>query len=279
MTIKILRRVVGALPTYLLMLVVTAIFLVPFLWILSTAFKAGMTQLYTVPPEFIPRPATLENFARINSIMPFWRYTFNTAFVSVVTVGLQLAVCAPAAYALGRIRFKGRTLMFYTFLATMMIPFNAILISLFILCKRLNLTDNFAGVILPWAVDAFTIFLLRQSFASIPKDLEDAARIDGCGHWRIFWSIMLPLVKPSLATAAILTFTWQWNDFLWPLVVLRSKNLWTLQVGVAAISGLRGESWQQISATSVMAMLPLMIIFLVLQRYFISGALSGAVKG
>jgi len=267
------------IPTYLVMLVVGAIFLVPFLWIVSTAFKASMSQLYLVPPQFFPRPATLENFARIQNVLPFWRYTFNTAFISVATVVLQLAVCAPAGYALARVYFRGRSLVFYAFLATMMIPFNAILISLFILCKRLGITDTFLGAILPWAGDAFSIFLLRQAFMAIPKDLEDAARIDGCGHWRIFWQVMLPLIKPTLATVAILTFTWQWNDFLWPMVILRSKALWTLQIGVAAISGLRGESWQQIAAVSVLAMLPLIFIFLVLQRYFISSALSGAVKG
>ena len=175
-------------------------------------------------------------------------------------------------------RFPGRQAILYAVLATTMVPFQVLLIPLFIVTLKLGLVDSYAGVILPVAVNAFGIFLMRQAFTTIPVDLEDAARIDGCGDFTIYARIMLPLVKPALATLAAFTFVAQWNDFLWPLVVLKSRELYTLQLGLASLQGVFGVNWRYISAASIIALAPTIAFFLLTQRVFTRGLAAGAVK-
>jgi putative chitobiose transport system permease protein len=263
---------------YALLCLVGLVLLAPFAWLLSTALKAESADLFARPPQWIPDPLVWGNFARAWSIMPFPRYIFNTFFIAIATVLLNLFFCSLTGYALARLRFPGRQAILYAILATAMVPFQVLLIPLFIVALKLGLVDSYAGVILPVAVNAFGIFLLRQAFTTIPLDLEDAARIDGCSDFAIYARIMLPLIKPALATQAAFTFVAQWNDFLWPLVVLKSRELYTLQLGLASLQGVFGVNWRYISAASVIALLPTVLFFFFTQRFFTQGLTSGAVK-
>jgi putative chitobiose transport system permease protein len=264
---------------YALLLCVGAVLLAPFGWLLSTALKAESADLFAYPPQWIPDPIVWGNFAKAWDILPFGLYIFNTFFIAITTVLLNLLLCSLTGYALARMRFAGRQAILYTVLATTMIPFQVLLIPLFIVTLKLGLVDSYAGVILPVAVNAFGIFLLRQAFTTIPKDLEDAARIDGCGDWQIYARIMLPLIKPALATLAAFTFVAQWNDFLWPLVILKSREYYTLQLGLASLQGVFGVNWRYISAAAIISLAPTIIFFLFTQRFFTRGLTSGAVKG
>jgi putative chitobiose transport system permease protein len=264
---------------YALLLCVGAILLAPFSWLLSTALKAESADLFAHPPQWIPDPIVWGNFVKAWDILPFGLYIFNTFFIAITTVLLNLLLCSLTAYALARMRFAGRQAILYIVLATTMIPFQVLLIPLFIVTLKLGLVDSYAGVILPVAVNAFGIFLLRQAFTTIPKDLEDAARIDGCSDWQIYARIMLPLIKPALATLAAFTFVAQWNDFLWPLVILKSREYYTLQLGLASLQGVFGVNWRYISAAAVISLVPTIIFFLFTQRFFTRGLTSGAVKG
>jgi putative chitobiose transport system permease protein len=263
---------------YLLLLGVGVVLLLPFAWLLSTALKAESADLFAYPPQWIPDPIVWGNFVKAWDILPFGLYLFNTFFIAITTVLLNLLFCSLTAYALARMRFKGRQTILLLVLATTMVPFQVLLIPLFIVTLKLGMVDTYAGVILPMAVNAFGIFLLRQAFTTVPQDLEDAARIDGCSDLQIYARIMLPLIKPALATQAAFTFVAQWNDFLWPLVVLKSRELYTLQLGLASLQGVFGVNWRYISAASVIALVPTLLFFLLTQRFFTQGLTSGAVK-
>ena len=273
------RTQVGPILTYALLFAVGVLLLAPFAWLLSTALKAESADLFAYPPQWIPDPVVWGNFVKAWNILPFGRYIFNTFFIALATVFLNLFFCSLTGYALARMQFRGRQAILYMVLATTMVPFQVLLIPLFIVTLKLGLVDSYGGVILPLAVNAFGIFLLRQAFATIPVDLEDAARIDGCGDFQIYARIMLPLIKPALATQAAFTFVAQWNDFLWPLVVLKSRELYTLQLGLASLQGVFGVNWRYISAASVIALIPTVIFFFFTQRFFTQGLTSGAVKG
>ncbi|NKB69148.1 MAG: ABC transporter permease subunit [Candidatus Latescibacteria bacterium] len=263
---------------YLPLLLVGVVLLAPFAWLLSTALKAESADLFAYPPQWIPDPVVWGNFVKAWNILPFERYIFNTFFIAITTVILNLFFCSLTGYALARMRFPGRQVILYAVLATTMVPFQVLLIPLFIVTLKLGLVDTYAGVILPVAVNAFGIFLLRQAFSTVPLAIEDAARIDGCSEFNIYARIMLPLIKPALATQAAFTFVAQWNDFIWPLVVLKSRELYTLQLGLASLQGVFGVNWRYISAASVIALIPTVLFFLFTQRFFTQGLTSGAVK-
>ena len=263
---------------YVALMAVGSVLLAPFAWLLATSLKSESADLFAYPPEWIPDPVVWGNFAKAWSILPFPLYIFNTFFIAITTVFLTLFLCSLTGYALARMRFRGRKVILYAVLATTMVPFQVLLIPLFIVTLRLGLVDSYAGVILPVAVNAFGIFLMRQAFTTIPIDLEDAARIDGCGDFTIYARIMLPLVKPAMATLAAFTFVAQWNDFLWPLVVLKSRDLYTLQLGLASLQGVFGVNWRYISAASIIALSPTIAFFLLTQRFFTRGLASGSVK-
>ncbi|HCL30486.1 MAG TPA: sugar ABC transporter permease [Candidatus Latescibacteria bacterium] len=275
-----LRKIrVEHIVLYAAMIAVGTVLLAPFAWLLSTALKAESADLFAYPPQWIPDPIVWGNFVKAWNILPFGRYIFNTFFIAITTVVLNLFFCSLTGYALARMRFRGRQVILYCVLATTMVPFQVLLIPLFIVTLRLGLVDSYAGVILPVAVNAFGIFLLRQAFTTVPQDIEDAARIDGCGDFAIYARIMLPLIKPAMATQAAFTFVAQWNDFLWPLVVLKSRDLYTLQLGLASLQGVFGVNWRYISAASVIAVIPTVLFFLLAQRFFTQGLTAGAVKG
>ena len=217
--------------------------------------------------------------------MPFGNYLWNSFIVSIFTIILKLIFSALAAYHLARIDFKGKKIIFYAILATIMVPFQVIMIPVYLIVLKLNMVDSvsnfagFAGLILPFAVNAFGIFLMRQAFLGIPKELEEAAVIDGCNTFDIWWRVMMPLVKPALATLAIFTFVGAWSEFLWPSIVLTKQSMFTLPVGLNNLQGVFSSNWRYIAAGAIIATIPILGVFLALQKYFISGTTQGAVKG
>ena len=205
--------------------------------------------------------------------------------VAGFTVLLNLILSALAAYPLARMEFRGKKTIFYATLATIMIPFQAIMLPVYLIVLKLHMVDSvnsvmgYLGLILPFAVNAFGIFLMRQAFLAIPKEMEEAAFVDGCSVFQIWWKILLPMVKPTLAVLAIFTFIGSWGEFLWPSIVLTKKALYTLPVGVNDLQGMFSANWRFIAAGSIIATIPILVFFIAMQRYFISGENDGAVKG
>ncbi len=269
--------------TTLILIALLCIF--PFLWLLSTALKGSVENIFQYPPQLIPKSPTLENFISAWKQIPFLTYFLNSFIVAFFTVALNLVLSSLAAYPLARMEFKGKKITFFAILATIMIPFQAIMLPVYLIVLKLNLIDTvsnfmgYLGLILPFAVNAFGIFLMRQAFMAIPRELEEAAFVDGCNVFQIWYKVLLPMVKPTLATLAIFTFIGSWGEFLWPSIVLTNKAIYTLPVGVNDLQGMFSANWRIIAAGSLISIVPIIIFFLALQKYFISGENEGAVKG
>ncbi|MDT9026916.1 carbohydrate ABC transporter permease [Rossellomorea yichunensis] len=261
------------------LLFVTLIMVGPFLWLLATSLKSGSENIFAYPPQFIPEKITFGNYVEVMEFFPFWRYLFNSVVVSVVTVLLNIVFCSLAAYPLARMNFRGKNIVFVLILSTMMVPFQLLMIPIYLLALDLGLQNTYAGLILPHATTAFGIFLMRQAFLTIPYELDESARMDGANAFQIWWRVLMPLVKPSLVTLAIFTFMMAWGDFLWPLIILNDTSMYTLPLGVNTLAGSFSANWRYIAAGSIISILPIIIIFAILQRHFIAGAMKGAVKG
>ncbi|OGI28076.1 MAG: sugar ABC transporter permease [Candidatus Melainabacteria bacterium RIFOXYA12_FULL_32_12] len=271
--------------SHIFLIFISIISIGPFIWLLSTAIKSPDENIFQYPPNFIPESPTLINFIDVWNKVPFDAYIINSFIVAIFTIILNLVLSALAAYPLARMNFKGKNFIFYAILATIMIPFQVIMIPVYLMVLRLGMVDSvsniagFAGLILPFAVNAFGIFLMRQAFLGIPKELEEAAVIDGCNTFDIWWRIFIPLTKPALATLAIFTFVGAWSEFLWPSIVLTKQEMYTLPVGLTHLQGVFSANWRYIAAGAIMSIIPILALFLALQRYFISGTTQGAVKG
>jgi putative chitobiose transport system permease protein len=251
----------------------------PFLWILLTSLKGPADAIFSVPPQFIPNDPTLANYAKVWNTLPVPSFFLNSIIVTVTVTVLNTLIAALAAYPLAKMRFRGREPLFYLLLGTLIVPVQLTYIPSYVLAVRVfDYHDTLAAVILPSLVSAFNIFLLRQAFRGVPNELLDAARIDGAGEWRIWWSIMVPIVRPSLAAVAIFTFVTAWNDFLWPSLMLPTMDHKTLPVGLAALQGFFSSDFRAIAAGVTMTVVPILIFFIAVQRYFVRG-LSGAIKG
>lgn len=248
----------------------------PFLWLLATALRVG-GRVFGFPPP-LPWPLGLDNFLGVWRTMPIPRFLLNTVLITGAGVGLNLLLCALAAYPLARMRFPGRHLVFFALLSTLMLPGHVGLIVNFVTMTKLRLIDTYAAVVLPSAVSVFGIFLLRQQYLTIPQELEDAARIDGASEFAIWRRIMLPLIAPGLATLAIFEFVAFWNSFLWPLVVLKSPERYPLAVGLLYLSGLFAHNTRLIAAGAVIMTVPILVVFVFTQRYFVRGITLGAVR-
>ena len=273
------------LSAHIILILVCILSLLPFIWLLSTALKGAQENIFQYPPEFLPKFPTLDNFKEVLRLVPIVGYVVNSFIVAAFTVVLNLILSAMAAYPLARMEFAGKKIAFFAILATIMVPFQAIMLPVYIITLKLNLVDSygiipgFIGMILPFAVNAFGIFLLRQAFLSIPKELEESAVVDGCSSWQIFFRILLPMIKPSLAVLAIFTFIGSWGEFLWPSIVLTNEKLFTLPVGINNLQGAFSANYRLIAAGSMISIVPIVVFFVSLQKYFISGANEGAVKG
>ena len=273
------------LSAHIILILVCILSLLPFIWLLSTALKGAQENIFQYPPEFLPKFPTLDNFKEVLRLVPIVGYVVNSFIVAAFTVVLNLILSAMAAYPLARMEFAGKKIAFFAVLATIMVPFQAIMLPVYIITLKLNLVDSygiiqgFIGMILPFAVNAFGIFLLRQAFLSIPKELEESAVVDGCSSWQIFFKILLPMIKPSLAVLAIFTFIGSWGEFLWPSIVLTNEKLFTLPVVINNLQGAFSANYRLIAAGSMISIVPIVVFFVSLQKYFISGANEGAVKG
>lgn len=258
------------LGLHLLLITGSVVMLVPFAWMLSTSLKQP-GDVFIYPPQWIPQPVQWENYRETVSVMPFGRFYLNSIIQAVSVTVLQLLTASLAAFAFARLRFRGRDVLFLLYLATMMIPFPVTMIPNFVIMRYFNWIDTFRALILPPSFSAFSTFLLRQYFMSIPLEMDDAARVDGASSFRIWWQIILPLSGPALATLAIFTFLGQWNSFLWPLIVTNSEKMRTLPVGLATFQSQYSVQWHLLMAGSVIAVLPVLVIYIAGQKWFVRG--------
>lgn len=264
---------------YVVLSLVAVVTIFPFVWVLSMSLKGPTDAVVSVPPQLIPRAPTLANYLRVWNQLPMASFFRNSIIVAVGTVALNLTITSLAAYPFAKMNFRGRDLIFYLLLATFIIPPQLTYIPGFILAfKVFHYYDKIQSLIFPNLATVFNIFLLRQAFRTVPNDLIDAGRMDGASELRIWWSILLPVIRPSLATVAIITFVNQWNDFLWPSLMLHTREHMTLQVGLAAMQGMFTSDTRGMAAGVVMTVIPILVLFVTLQRQFVRG-MTGAVKG
>jgi len=271
-------RVLGRILSYAVLLAFSLTMLVPFLWMLSTSLKADQYVL-TIPPQLIPRPLTWSSYQRLFDLLPMGRMFFNSLVVAVVTTLGQILTGSMAAYAFARMRFRGRDLVFLLYLATLMIPSQVTITPLFILMRYLGWINTYPSLIAPGIFTAFGTFLLRQSFLSVPPDLEDAAFIDGASHWTVYWRIIMPLSGPALATLGVFAFMSSWNAYLWPLFVVNKPEMMTLPVGLATLHGRWLTMWNLVMAGAVVTVLPMLAVYLAAQKYFVQGVALSGIKG
>ena len=262
----------------LLLLMVAVGMVVPFLWMISTSLKAD-EYILSIPPQLLPAEPTLASYQRLNELFPIARLFSNSMLAALLSTLGQLLTSSLAAYAFARIEFRARNAIFLLYLATLMIPFQVTITPLFILMRMLGWLNSYQGLILPGIFSAFGVFLLRQALLSIPRELEEAAIIDGASPWTLYARIVLPLVRPSLATLAIFAFMGSWNSFLWPLFILRDDALMTLPVGLATLHGRWLTQWNLVMAGAVITVLPMLIVYLFAQRYFEQGVVLSGLKG
>lgn len=267
-----------ALLVHAALIVLTLLSLAPLLWMLSVSFMpAGGASRF--PPPLLPDVPTLDNYRALFQRIGMGGYFLNSVLVSSAITLLSLLINAMAGYAFAKLRFAGRERIFKALLAALVIPSQVTMLPLFLMLKEMGLVNSYAGVVIPGLASIFGIFLVRQYARSIPDELMEAARIDGAGEWRIFFRIVLPMLKPVLVTLAIFTFMGSWNDFMWPLIVLTDQTHQTLPVALASLSREHIQDVEMMMAGAVLTVTPVLLLFLALQRYYIQGLLLGSVKG
>ena len=275
----VLRNITRNIFWYIVLCFVAVLTVFPFVWVFFTSFKGPNDAIYSVPPQLIPHEPTFANYLRVWDQLPVAVFFSNSIIVAVVSVVLNLLLTSLAAYAFAKMNFWGRDVIFYLLLATFIVPPQLTYIPSFVLAVNVfHYYDTIFALIFPSLATVFNIFLLRQAFKTVPNDLIDAGRIDGASELRIWWSILLPIVRPTLATVAIITFVNQWNDFFWPSLMLHTRERMTLQVGLVAMQGMFTSDTRGMAAGVVMTVIPILIVFVILQRQFVRG-LTGAVKG
>lgn len=280
-----MRKLFEKIGIHSILIFTSLLSIFPFIWLISTSLKGNAENIFAYPPQVIPQDFTFDNYIGVWKRVNFIAYFVNSMIVAGFTVFLNLLLSALAAYPLARMQFGGKKFAFFAVLATIMVPFQAIMLPVYLITLKLNLVDSvnnfmgYIGLVMPFAVSAFGIFLMRQAFLTIPKEMEEAAIVDGCNVLQVFFKVLLPMVKPSLAVLAIFTFIGSWGEFLWPSIVLTKESMYTLPVGVNNLQGMFSSNWRFIAAGSILATIPIVIFFLAMQKYFISGETEGAVKG
>ena len=268
----------GVALKYLILIVGAFIMVFPFIWmIIASLMTAGEIQLR--PPVWLPAEPQFHNYTKLPQKIPIGRLYFNSLFTSALIVFGVLLSSSLAGFAFAKYRFPGREFLFYLILATMMIPFFVTLIPVFFIVRQLGWIDTYQGLVVPGLTSAYGIFLMRQFIITLPDELIDAARIDGASELRIFWRIIVPLVKPALATLGTFAFIGAWNNFLWPLLVLNSRELMTLPLGINSMKSLYADNTNLLMAGAAVAVIPMLIVFIFLQRYFIQGIALTGLKG
>jgi multiple sugar transport system permease protein len=264
--------------TYGVLIVGGLTMLLPFLWMVSTSLMDEF-EVFSWPPRLLPSVVHFSNYPEALAALPFGRFFLNSGIMALLIVSGQLFICSLAGYAFARLRFPGRDRLFLLFLANLMVPVIVLLIPRFLLVGMADGVDTYWGLIVPELVSVYGIFLMRQFFLSLPRDLEDAARIDGAGEFQIYWRIILPLSKPALATLGVFAFVATWQSFLWPLIVTRSMHMRPIEVGIASFHGAFGTHWPYQMAAAVTAVIPLVLVFFFTQRYFVRGIALTGLKG
>ncbi|TMD64279.1 MAG: carbohydrate ABC transporter permease [Chloroflexi bacterium] len=265
-------------PIHLILAVGAFVFVVPFIWMILTSIKT-LGESTQIPPVLFPAVPQWTNYQTVLSTLPFATFYMNTILMTAGRTLGQLLFCSLAAYAFSRIEFPGRNLLFVLVLSVLMIPSYVLLIPQYTIIKNLGLLDTVQALFIPGMFSAFGTFLLRQFFLTIPKELDEAAKIDGANHFQIYWRVILPLAKPALIALAIFTILWAWNDLMWPLVVNNSLNKLTLSVGLASLQGEHITDFPVLMAGAVLATWPVLVIFIILQRYFVEGIAMTGTKG
>ncbi len=256
--------------------------ILPFLWMATTSLKT-LDAIFIQPKNwiqmFVPTMFKWENYAEAFKVVPFAKFYLNSIMVGLAVTAGTVFTSAMAAYAFSRLTFPGRDKLFFAYLATTMIPGTVTIIPVYVLMRLFGWVDTYKALIIPMIFSAWGTFMLRQFFMTLPKELEDAAKIDGCGFFRIFWTIILPLSKPALATLTVFTFMGNWSSFMWPLLVTNSESMRTLPIGLESFKTQYSTDWHLLMAGSVMAMLPIVIIFIFTQRFFVESLKLTGVKG
>ena len=263
---------------YGLLFLMTLIYIGPFLFSLSISFNAEQ-DVFNWPIRLIPETWTLGNYKRVWEDLPFSRWLFNSVLITIIQTITNVFFAALAGFAFARLKFPGKNIIFSILLASLMIPGIILLVPKFIILNEFRLINTYAGLTLPGLVSVVNIFLMKQFFETIPKDLEEAALIDGCSYFRIFWQVFLPVSKPALAAVAIYTFQGSWNEFLWPVIVTTTEEMFTLPVGMAFLKNEFSIQWPLLMAGTILISLPTLAIFIIFQRYFVQGIASSGLKG
>lgn len=270
----VLRRVL----LYIVLILIAVIMVVPFLWMLSTSLKTQYDAV-KIPPVWIPDPPQWENYVKLFTEQPMFQFMLNTIKIVFFVVLGQLFFSSLAAYSFARISFKGRNVVFFFYIATLMVPGQVTMIPTYLMFAKAGLTDNHLALILPAFFSAFGVFLLRQFFMSLPRELEEAAEIDGCNPFMTYWRIMLPLVVPAMLTLGVFTLMNTWNDYMGPLIYLSSPEKYTMTLGIAYFKGVYTTQWNLVMAGSIVSIVPILIAYLCAQKYFIEGIAFSGVKG
>lgn len=272
------KKTLNSILLYLLLAVLVFIFLMPIVWVIFSSFKSA-GDLFSWPPTLLGKNPSLDNYAKALKEGNFLRYFSNTVFVSVTATFLTVVVNVMSGYAFAKYRFKGDKLLFALVLVTLMVPLEVIMIPIFKVIVATNLYNSLWGLIIPAVASPTAVFLVKQYYTGIPYDYMEAARIDGASEADIFLRIMLPLAKPVISVLCIFSFMWRWNDYLWPKLVINSKTGYTIQLALANFSGEFSVDWNSLLAMSVISMIPVIIVFVSLQKYIIGGMTAGGVKG
>ncbi len=279
------KKFFSGFVSHIILITVSLISIFPFIWLISTSLKGINENIFAYPPQFIPSDFTFSNYTGVWKRVDFMRYFYNSIAVAGLTVIFNLVFSSLAGYPLARMKFAGKKFIFFGILATIMVPFQAIMVPVYLITVKLGLTDGvsvlngYIGLVMPFAVSAFGIFLMRQAFIKIPVELEESAIVDGCSVVQVLWKVVLPMVKPTLAVLAVFTFIGSWGEFLWPSILLTKESMFTLPVGINNLQGMFSSNWRYVAAGSILSTLPIIVFFLAMQKYFISGENDGALKG
>jgi sn-glycerol 3-phosphate transport system permease protein len=267
------------LPSYALMLLAFVVMGLPLFWMITAAFKQN-AELYTLPVTWLPQNPTTENFTRAWNAAPFGRYYLNTIVTTAAGSGAEILLAITSAYAFAFLRFPKKQWLFLLLLAALMVPDQVTVLTNYLTVARLGWIDTYLGIVVPGASVAYGTFLLRQAFLSLPHEVLDAAKVDGAGHMRTLWSIVVPIARPSIITFALLSLVAKWNNFLWPLLVTNTERMRVLPIGIYRLLDQEGTTqWGTIMAGTIFVVLPVLLVFLWAQRYIIAGIAAGAVKG
>ena len=272
------RTLLSTLTLHAVLVLGALVTLTPLMWMVSASFMSP-GESNSFPPRLLPQVPTLQNYVDLFTRLNLARYLLNSTLVAVSATLISLIINSMAGYAFAKLRFAGRERVFHILLAALVIPGQVGMLPLFLLLKSMGLVNTMAGVVVPFMAGIFGIFMVRQYAMSIPDDLLDAARVDGAGEYRILWNIVIPVIQPILVTLAVFTFLSAWNDFMWPLIVLSDDAKYTLPVALASLSGEHVQDTGLMMAGSVLTVLPVVVLFIVLQRAYVRGVMMGSVKG